>query len=83
MFWYNCVYSIFLIIRKVHLDSFDFDKIYNYLRNNFIYVDTSNDNIIGFGKSYFIDKSKTDCVKLDLYYTDKFINPPLINLSSI
>jgi predicted nucleotidyltransferase component of viral defense system len=59
-------------------DTIDFDKIDNYLRNNFIYVDTSNDNIIGFGKSYFIGKSKTDCVKLDIYYTDKFIDPPLI-----
>jgi hypothetical protein len=29
-------------------------------------------------KSYFIGKSKTDCIKLDIYYTDKFIDPPLI-----
>lgn len=56
----------------------DFDAINSYLRSNFSYVDTSNDNIIGFGKSYFIGKSKTDCIKLDIFYTDKFIDSPLI-----
>ena len=29
--------------------------------------------IIGLGKSYFVGENKKDCVKLDLYYTDSFI----------
>ena len=59
-------------------DSINFDSIDSYLRKNFNYVDTGNDNLIGFGKSYFIGKNKTDCVKLDIFYTDKFIDAPLI-----
>lgn len=58
-------------------DSINFESIDSYLRKNFNYVDTSNNNLIGFGKSYFIGKSKTDCIKLDVFYTDKFIEPPL------
>ena len=59
-------------------DSINFDSIDSYLRKNFNYVDTGNDNLIGFGKSYFIGKNKTDCIKLDIFYTDKFIDSPLI-----
>jgi predicted nucleotidyltransferase component of viral defense system len=59
-------------------DSINFDSIDSYLRKNFNYVDTGNDNLIGFGKSYFIGKNKTDCIKLDIFYTDKFIDAPLI-----
>ncbi len=59
-------------------DSINFESIDSYLRKNFNYVDTGNDNLIGFGKSYFIGKNKTDCVKLDIFYTDKFIDAPLI-----
>lgn len=60
-------------------DSINFDSIDSYLRKNFSYVDTGKDNLIGFGKSYFIGKSKTDCIKLDVFYTDKFIEAPIIH----
>jgi hypothetical protein len=30
---------------------------------------------VGFGRSYFIGSSLTDIVKLDVYYTDKFMSP--------
>lgn len=54
-------------------DSIDFGAIYTFLCNEFSYVDTIDYNVIGLGKSYFIGNSEEDCVKLDLSYTDKFI----------
>lgn len=55
--------------------SIDFTAITNFLRATYPYVDTSNDDVIGFGKSYFVGNSKDDCIKLDVYYTtDNFID---------
>ena len=54
-------------------DSIDFDKIDSFLRSKYPYVDTSNDDIIGFGKSYFVGESENNSIKLDLFYTDEFI----------
>ena len=59
-------------------DSIDFDAIDAYLRTQYPYVDTSKDNIIGFGKSYFVGDNKDKCVKLDVFYTDSFIDPARI-----
>lgn len=56
----------------------DFVGIDSFLKSTFSYVDTSSLSIIGFGKSYFIGNSKTDCVKLDLYYTDTYFDEPLV-----
>lgn len=55
-------------------DSIDFEGIDSYLRENFAYVDTNDFGVIGMGKSYFIGESADDSVKLDLYYTDAFID---------
>lgn len=55
--------------------SIDFDFIDNYLRNSFKYVDTSDNNVIGMGKPYFVGNSSEDSIKLDLFYTDPFIRP--------
>ncbi|MBW6501128.1 MAG: nucleotidyl transferase AbiEii/AbiGii toxin family protein [Bacteroidales bacterium] len=54
-------------------DSIDFAAIDAFLHKTYSYVDTIESNVIGMGKSYFIGKSKDDCVKLDLFYTDGFI----------
>jgi hypothetical protein len=54
-------------------DSIDFRSIYSYLSNTFSYVDTSDYKVVGLGSSYYIGISEEDCVKLDLFYTDKFI----------
>ena len=54
-------------------DSIDFGAIYAFLFNTFSYVDTNDYKVVGLGKSYYIGKSEEDCVKLDLFYTDKFI----------
>ena len=54
-------------------DSVDFVAIDSFLRNTYTYVDTYEYKVIGMGKSYYVGKTKDDCVKLDLYYADKFI----------
>lgn len=56
----------------------DFEAIDTFLRTTFPYVDTSDFAAIGFGKSYYIGDSKQDCIKLDLYYTEPFINEKVI-----
>lgn len=52
----------------------DFDAIENYLKKNFEYVDFLN-TIPAIGKSYFIGDNKENTVKLDVYYTDAYIQP--------
>ena len=52
----------------------DFDKIESFLREHYSYVDTNDFKVIGFGKSYYIGNSEDDAIKLDLFYTDPFID---------
>ena len=56
----------------------DFDAIDKWLNTHYNYVDSNNIKPVGMGKSYFVGENETDCIKLDLYYTDTFINEPLI-----
>lgn len=53
----------------------DFLAITNFLEKTYGYVDSSKDDIIGLGKSYFVGNTKDECIKLDVYYsTDNFID---------
>jgi len=54
-------------------DSIDFSAIDEFLRKTYSYVDTNENKVVGPGKSYYIGKSEANCVKLDLFYTDPFI----------
>lgn len=54
-------------------DSIDFGAIDSFLRKTYTYVDTYEYKVIGMGKSYYIGENKDDCIKLDLFYTDDFI----------
>jgi hypothetical protein len=54
-------------------DSIDFAAIDAFLHKTYSYVDTNEYKVVGTGKSYYIGKDKDDCVKLDLFYTDRFI----------
>ena len=56
----------------------DFLEIDSFFKKNYTYVETSQINIISFGKSYYIGKDKDNCIKIDLYYTDKFIEPQIL-----
>lgn len=55
-------------------DSIDFGAIDEFLRSTFSYVDTNENKVVGMGKSYYVGNSNDDCIKLDLYYTDRFIH---------
>lgn len=54
-------------------ESIDFNAIDNYLRDAFPYVTDTLPGPVGMGSSYFIGNNEEDCVKLDLYYTEPFI----------
>jgi hypothetical protein len=60
-------------------DSIDFIGIDVFLRKTFTYVDPSEYKAVGLGTSYFIGNNKDACVKLDLYYVDKFIQEIALN----
>jgi len=57
--------------------SIDFDVITNYLEVNFPYVDHLSMEP-AMGKCYFIGENADKAIKLDIFYTDTFICPPLI-----
>lgn len=57
--------------------SIDFDQIDKYLKDNFPYVDGSIGMLVANGRSYAVGKSNFNNVKLDLNYTDPFIQEPL------
>jgi predicted nucleotidyltransferase component of viral defense system len=67
--------------------SIDFQAIHNFLKRKFAYVESLDMNLIGMGKSYYIGTSAQRCIKLDLYYTDSYIDDPVfcdgIRLASI
>lgn len=56
----------------------DFEAIDLFLREHYPYVDTYDYKVIGFGKSYFLGKDQDNCIKLDLFYTDSFIQDTLV-----
>ena len=58
--------------------SVDFDAIDTFLRANYLYIDTNNYKVVGMGKCYFIGDNQLNCIKLDLFYTDSFIDEALI-----
>lgn len=58
--------------------SIDFNQLESVLKTNFGYVDSLEIPIIGMGKSFFIGESQNSLIKLDVYYTDNFINKPLL-----
>ncbi len=53
--------------------SIDFRAIDKFLRKTYSYVDTIAYKDVGLGRSYYIGNSKDDCIKLDLFYTGRFI----------
>lgn len=55
----------------------DFSRLYSFLKDSFHYVSEPINGLTGMGESYFIGNSEQETVKLDLYYTDPFIQPPL------
>jgi hypothetical protein len=58
-------------------DSLDFTLIDKFLRRRFKYVSHLTPGPVGMGVSYLVGHSEYESVKLDLFYTDTFIQPPL------
>lgn len=52
----------------------DFGVLKTYLKSNWPYVDTIGNLPVGMGKAFFVGLSNENCIKLDLYYTDGFID---------
>ena len=63
------------LFSDVEYGEIDFDVIENYLKTNFKYIDHLSNIIPGMGKSYLIGEDKDNTLKLDIFYTDKFIQP--------
>jgi hypothetical protein len=63
------------LFSDVDYGEIDFDAIENYLKTNFKYIDHLSNIIPGMGKSYLIGEDKDNTLKLDIFYTDKFIQP--------
>ena len=63
------------LFTEAQYGSLDFSQYEIFLYNNFSYYDnTDPTSIVGLGRGYYIGPSKDDCIKLDLMYTDPFIN---------
>lgn len=58
--------------------SIDFSILETKLLETFPYVDSSSVDLVGMGKSYFIGNNENELVKLDLFYTDPFVFPVIL-----
>jgi len=59
-------------------DSIDFSILETKLIETFPYIDSSSVDMVGMGKSYFIGNNENELVKLDLFYTDPFVFPVIL-----
>jgi hypothetical protein len=57
--------------------SIDFAATDNFLRKTFKYVSDTPTGPVGMGVSYLLGHTKDDTIKIDLFYTDPFIQPAL------
>ena len=69
------------LFSDIDYGTIDFKAIEAFLKGNFKYVDFL-DIPLGMGKAYFIGENKDDTIKLDVFYTDTFIQP-FIEVDSI
>ena len=63
------------LFSDVDYGEIDFEAIEKYLESNFKYLDHLSNIIPGMGKSYLVGEDKDNTFKLDIFYTDKFIQP--------
>ena len=63
------------LFSDVDYGKIDFEAIEKYLASNFKYLDHLSNIIPGMGKSYLVGEDKDNTLKLDIFYTDKFIQP--------
>lgn len=58
--------------------SINFEALEHFLDNSFAHVSHLANVLPGIGKSYTVGVDRDQAIKIDVYYTDKFIQPPLI-----
>ena len=58
--------------------SIDFKAIREYLEFKYSFCDSRSLENVSFGTNFTVGNSIIDCVKIDLYYTDKFIEEAII-----
>src|SRR5690606_17949517 len=58
--------------------SIDFEKIDEFIANTFPFHDHSSGHNPAMGKSYSIGTDRENAIKLDVFYTDSFIQPVLV-----
>lgn len=62
------------LFSDIEYGTLNFKEIEDFLKNNFAYVDFL-EIPSAFGKSYFIGDNESSTIKLDIFYTDTFIQP--------
>ncbi|MEQ8474078.1 MAG: nucleotidyl transferase AbiEii/AbiGii toxin family protein [Marinoscillum sp.] len=63
------------IFSDVNYGDIDFKTVEEYLEANFPYVDHLSEMAPAIGKSYFVGSDAENTLKLDIFYTDPFIQP--------
>lgn len=58
--------------------SIDYKAIREFLEMKYPFCISRNLDNVAFGTNFVVGNSIKDCVKIDLYYTDDFIEPPII-----
>lgn len=58
--------------------SIDYVAIKDFLENKYSYCSSRNLDNVSFGTYFEVGNSKDDFVKIDLYYTDEFIENPIV-----
>lgn len=66
------------LFSDVEYGSIDFSALEDFLQTAFAYTDRFSDLHPALGKSYIIGADRKHTVKLDVFYTDAFIQPPVI-----
>ncbi|MCX6270663.1 MAG: nucleotidyl transferase AbiEii/AbiGii toxin family protein [Bacteroidetes bacterium] len=61
------------LFTDINYGAADFEAIDSFLRLNYPYVDPNNPIKKGLGKTYYVGENERDCIKLDLFYTEKFM----------
>ena len=69
------------LFTDVEYGSLDFRSFEQFLREHFpFYACSDTTSIVAFGRGYYIGRSAEDCIKLDLMYSDPFLeNPEVID----
>ncbi|NOQ26783.1 MAG: nucleotidyl transferase AbiEii/AbiGii toxin family protein [Bacteroidales bacterium] len=66
------------LFTDVEYGSLDFNQLEEALLKTFPFVELPTVEVVGMGKSYLIGNNENDLVKLDLFYTEPFVFPCII-----